>query len=260
MDTESIPGKTIALVVVAFLFLAGVHLWWQGRERNGRNNGEPVIDRARVEGGDRQITLGERRQGEKERKARREEMRRLLTILKQSSDVQARRSAALRLQYLADSSAEPELLKALKSRDEIVARRCADALLDLWQKSESHSVNRMVERGITAYENGEFEEALNRLNMSAELDPDIPDLHRLRAEILLARGEENAALKAGRKALKLESHNFMAHHVMAKAYRRQERGDAALDAVNRAIEVYPGYEPANELKAEILSLQKAGEL
>jgi tetratricopeptide (TPR) repeat protein len=261
MDTEGIPARAIAMVIVAFLFLAGVHLWWQTRDKKDRaESGEMVMDDAQVHSEDREIDLGGQSGGSDRENARKREMQRLLKVLATGSDAGKRRSAALRLQYLADRSAEPELIELLRSDDQIVARRCAETLLGLWQESDSHSVNRLMKRGLSAYEDGEYEEAMARFEMCAELDPEIPDLHRLMAGIMLRQGRLDAAIRTCEKAISLEPHNFMAHYVLARCYRRTSRGDAALQQVDQALDIYPGYQPAGQLRVEILSLQKAGEL
>jgi tetratricopeptide (TPR) repeat protein len=258
MDTEGIPGRAIAMVVIAFLFLAGLQLWWQTRDGQSEEK-TMVVDSARVDTPERELQLDADDLTERERNRKRE-MQRQLRILARSEDRAERRSAALRLQYLADETAEDQLLQLLKSEDKIVARRCAEALVGIWQESGSPSVDRLMSRGIAAYENGNYQEAAARFEMCAELDSEIPDLHRLRASVMLKRGQTREAIDACEEALSMENRNYLAHYILARAYRRQSEGDAALEEVEQALDIYPGYEPARQLRAEILSLQKAGEL
>ena len=261
MAPEQITGKAVAFVIGVFLVLALLHLWWQGRESQvGAREGAMTVMPTRVggEGGEVEIG-GESATPVAERdRIRREELKRLLHQLT-SGSVEEKRSAALHLQYLADSSAEPILLKMLKSEDTLVAQRCAKALLSLWQQSDSAAVNRLLSQGLAAYEAGRMDEALDRFDMSAVLDADVPDLYRLRAEILLERGEVAKAISDCRHALELKPGDFMAHYVEALCYKDLNDLNSAMKSVDRSLEVYPGFQKAYQLKVEIFSLLKAEE-
>ncbi|MFW6456725.1 MAG: tetratricopeptide repeat protein [Planctomycetota bacterium] len=259
MDTERIPGKAITVAVVLVVLLAGVHLWWEEEEReeNGAG-GDMVIEETQLGVDGQQLRF--ETPDKSDNKARSEEAQQLLQILASDAPIQKRRSAALRLQYLADRTAEKPLLKSLKSEDEVIARRCSETLLELWQRSESPSVNRLMKQGMAAFEDGKYQEAMRRYDMCRELDPEVSDLYRLRAEILLFWGKTDEALHSVQKALDIQPKNFMAHYVCAQAHLSQQEGDKALSQVKQALDIYPGFEMAQDLKDKIISLQKAGEL
>ena len=261
-EAEQSSGKPMALVVLVFLALAALILWWLRVEEDGERAGEIVMGSAEIEGEptDLQLEAGRGPVAADRARSRREEMQRLCRVLLAGADLSQRRSAALRLQYLADDSAEEALRKGLLDEDGLVSRRCAKALESLWQQSDSASVNRLFQQGLAACEAGRYDEALERFEMCVQLDPDIADLYRLRAEILLETGRPEEAVRACREALRREQHHFLAHYVLARCHMDLRDGDAALDSVNRALEIYPDYPAALQLKVEILSLQKAGEL
>jgi len=256
-------GRTVALVIIAFLILAGLQIWWQRAEQDDRPGvGEVTVPRTQIASEDRQLEIGSDTPGsEVEREqVRREGVRRALTTLRRSAHPSERRSAALRLSYLADSSAEGALVMFLRDSDEVVSQRCADALLGLWQRSDSPRVNQFFQQGLAAYNAGDYEQARELFDTCVRLDPSVPDVYRLRAEILLAMDRPADAARECRSALRLKQEHFLAHCVLAECHLRLRDGQAALESVETALSIYGGLERARQLKEEILSLQKAGEL
>jgi len=154
---------------------------------------------------------------------------------------------------MADQSVESLLLEALNDKDPVVAQRSARALTSLWQQSRSPSVSRLLSQGLAAYEAGNFTVALDQFNMSQRLDTGVPDLYRLRAEILLDQGEAGKALNDCQTAVDLKPENFMAHYVQARCYRELSDLNAAMASVNKALEIYGGFGEAYHLKVEIIS-------
>ena len=257
------PWRVTGLVVVAFLLVAILQLWWQQREANGAGGpAQPTASPAQIAGEERSLLVAPvdpDLAGERE-ELRRQEMRRQIGVLSASGDVSRRRSAALRLQFLADDSAQPALLRALNDGDEVVALRCAKALLILWRTSHSPSVNRLIRRGLAAHGAGDYDGALEDFAMCLRLDPALPDVRRLRAEILLAKEDLSGALSECEAVLRLNGGHFRAYYVQAECYRDMREGQAALDSVNSALSIYATFREAYDLKQEILSLQAAGEL
>lgn len=258
MDTERLPAKAVAFVVMAFLFVAGVHLWWQQGE-GSTGTEDPELDETAVTESDAELILG-RSGGQGTTAAEREAtMNEHLQRLRDSSSAEERRSAALRLQFLADETAEPTLLEALKSEDEVVARRCAETLLALWRQSTSAAVNRLMGKATSAYEDGDYDSAMDKFDMCRRLDPSVPELHRLRGEILLSHANVRQAMSACDRAIELKPHNFMAHYLRARIHMRQSNFEPALEAARDVLDIYPNHSAAAELESEILALQEATE-
>jgi len=266
MDAHGLQAKAVkvlTLLVFALLALLVLQLWWNSSGDDGKRVEEKKmrVGSTEIKGGGGSIRIGP--EGQKappeSEQFRRQEMERLIQIVQSGSDPVQRRSAALRLQYMADAGAEAVLLRLLQDSDEVVAQRCSKALLSLWQQSDSPSVDRLFHQGLEAYEDGNNEEALARFAMCEELGAIIPDLPRLRAEMLLDKGKAKEALEQCKRAVALKKTNFMAHYVMARCCRAL--GDkAALASVDRALSIYPGFAAACQLRVEILSLQKDGGL
>jgi tetratricopeptide (TPR) repeat protein len=258
---DTAAKRAVLFIACAIVVLAVLHLWAQRQE--GRRNAA-MLNIGSAAG--LRIGRGEDKEDVEPAPAvsmpaekpevRRQDLKRLITQLTQGQP-EERRSAALHMQYMADDSAEPVLLAMLGDADEVVASRCAKALLSLWQQSDSASVNRLFNQGLAAYEAGRNEEALDRLNMAERLDRRIADLYRIRAEILLEQGKHQAALEDCRRALALKPQNFMAWYVEAKCYKEMGDLDLAMHSVNQALEIYSSFQRAYQLKVEIISLQEA---
>jgi len=256
-------GRTVAVVSVAFLALVALQLWWQRTEREGSERPpEVTVAPTEIEGENQRVEIGMGEPGtqqERER-VRRRELKRALDVLASSEDVRERRSAALRVRYIVDRSAEPVLLRGLKDPDGLVAQRCADALVALWQRSESPRASVFFQEALKAYQGGDHERAKELFETCARLDPSIADLYRLRAEIELEAGHPEEARRQCARALRLKPQHFLALCVMARCLMQLRDGEGALQNVESALNVYPGFEEARKLRDEILSLQKAGEL
>ena len=262
MESERHMGLTVTLVVTAFLVLIALLLWWQRSEAESAPALEVRMAPTQIEGEQGRLQIGDSKPGsedERER-VRREELRRALDVLSREADSAARRSAALRLRYLADRSAEPVLVRLLNDSDEVVAQRCADALVELWQQSASPRVNQFLRQALAAYEATDYQMALDLLNACVELDPNVPDLYRLRAEVQLELSRPREALQDCQRALGLKPSHFLAHYVQARCHMKLGDGQAALASVHAALRIYDSFPKAKLLKEEILSGQKAGEL
>ncbi|MFP4026698.1 MAG: tetratricopeptide repeat protein [Candidatus Brocadiia bacterium] len=263
VDTESMPDRGIVLAVITFLALAILTLWWQRSENSATDGGDLTEGRGELNAKDEDISLSANGDdySASEDTGRKKEMRRALQLLSSSNVAALRRSAALSLQWCADKSAEPGLLQSLHDEDEIVSRRCARALLNLWQSSRYSSIDPLFDRGVEATEAGHYQEAVDIFAKCAKLDPAIPDLYRLWAQALLERGKPREALAKCKKALEKESENFMAHYVLARCQAALGNQKEAREAVENALGIYPGlrYDPRyDEAIGVILSLGNSG--
>jgi len=262
MQSKRHLGLTVVLAVTAFLALIVVLVWWQHSEAESVPALEVTVTPTEIQGERGHLQIGDTKPGsEGERElVRRQELRRALDILSHDADAPRRRSAALRLRYLADSSAEARMVHLLNDPDEVVAQRCADALAELWQQSGSPRVNQFLRQGLAACEAGDYQMALDLLNACVELDPNVPDLYRLRAEIQLELGRPHEALQDCQQAVRLKADNFLAHCAMARCYLNLRDAQAALNSVNTALRIYGSFQKAKQLKEEILSRQSSGQL
>ncbi|MFW5922996.1 MAG: tetratricopeptide repeat protein, partial [Planctomycetota bacterium] len=129
----------------------------------------------------------------------------------------------------------------------------------LWRQSTSAAVNRLMGKAISAYEDGDYDSAMDKFDMCRRLDPSVPELHRLRGEVLFSHANVRQAMSACERAIELNPHNFMAHYLRARIHMRQSNFEPALEAARDVLDIYPNHSAAAELESEILALQEATE-
>ncbi len=261
----SIPGKALLTVIGAFLALAVLFVWMHASEDRQRAEEEGIaVGPAEIDGAEQQsrLTVGRSLSSEDFERGRKLEVQRMVDKLRRGS-LSERKRAALRLQSVANETAEPALLTALgdPQEDPVVAARCARALIEMWRRTPSRFAGRVFAQALADYDAADYEAALEAFNMcERELRAAIPEMYRLRAEIHLAQGRVDEAIGDCLTALCLKEQNFMAHYVQARCYLAKRRGKEALEEANSALRIYPNFEQAVQLKLEIESLQRAGEL
>ena len=262
ISSKGNPAVAAGLIVAAFLALVAVHVLWKRAEDKQLPGG--AADRVasapvRIEGEKGEVQIGARSSAytEERERLRTAELKRQIELLLTGDKKEDRRSAALRLVFIADRSATQALLKGLKDTDRRVASRCARALLNVWQQSESAAAFGLFRQGRWAYEEGNLEEAVAIFNEAAKLDARVPELYRLRGEIHLSNSNVGQALADGRRALKLEPSHFLGHCLVARCHLAQRNGKAALASVERALGIYPTFEDALQLRRQARALRKA---
>jgi tetratricopeptide (TPR) repeat protein len=107
--------------------------------------------------------------------------------------------------------------------------------------------------GLAAYEAGQRDNALEKfdnLEKAWRILP--PDLYRLKAEILLPQSPDRAAEEC-RRALKAEPQHFLAHYVLAMAYRQKGDYENALKELNEALATYKRFPQAERMRRELLA-------
>jgi len=257
MALRDVSARTLALIAGAFILLAVFHVWSLKMEENGESESAsriravPVTVRDEQQG--QQVEIASSGQADiVDQQLQETKIRRYVNDLN-SAEMGTRRAAALRLLYSVDSSARVALLRALKDEDPKVAEYSAKALLRLWQQADSPAVAGLFERGLTAYSLSDSAGALEVFNRLAELDSRIPDLYRLRAEILLGLGEVAKALADCHRALDLAPEHFLALYIGARCHARQEgHTQQALEWLEKALSIYPHFAEARQMKDELL--------
>ncbi len=173
------------------------------------------------------------------------------SVLEASDDPRERRRAAFLLRYLATPGVEEQLLNFLADSDAIVAQSCSEALMRIWMQSDSQRANHFSRRARKAWESGEIEKTITLLRNMAKLDPDIPDMYRFLADALMERGDIPRATDAARKAVDLKPEHFAAHYILARCKVKLGEEDIAKHHINKALEIYPTYAAAKELKEKM---------
>ena len=263
MASRRITGRVVAFLVVAFLLLAAVHLLWQGVEEGPAEDAAPAlrVSTVKIKGQDADVLLDDKEPAAPDAREalERRELERQLRRL-QSGDATERRDAAYWLVFTADESCAAPLTAGLKDADVKVAERCAEALTRLWRSSHSAAAESLFSHGLAAYEAGRPDRALEMFTDAAQLDDGIPELYRLRAEILLADSRPSQALADCDRAIAVEQSQFQAHYVAALCYLEMGDREKALKSVAKALDIYPHFEQAQALAGEIQSRQEEAAL
>jgi len=268
MFSDWFRPKTVILMAVVFLALAGM-LLWQSQDEGGEPapDESPQISRIRVRREGQLLDLSQRI------RLTNEELRQLMKSrihLLASGALNERRAMALQLAHMTADPAErerlrdlgPDLLQELREalfagladEDTIVAANCRDALIGLWRMCRSVAAAEYFSQGLAAFEAGQFDRALATFQSVERLTGSAPpDLYRMTAEIYLARQEFDKALEECRKAILADPKSFPALFVLARVYRAQGNDEKALKALEGALMIYPHYPEAEKLRQEILA-------
>jgi len=148
--------------------------------------------------------------------------------------------------------AQERLLKGLTDRDPHVAAHCANALVSLWRISPDPTTVQELRRGVSAYEAGQYEAALEAFRAAEQaVGPQPPDLYRMEAEAHLALSRPEEAASACERALKAQPAHFLALYDLARARLRKGDRKEAARALKRATAIYPGLPDAAELRRQV---------
>lgn len=170
---------------------------------------------------------------------------------------------ALALQTLPDAPAtmpapvlEPEerlesRLDALRRAEEAEAADIAQEVLALWADADSATIDLLMERGEEALMAGETDLAARMFDHVTRLAPDFAEGWLRAAQIAHARQDWDYSLEALNRALTLEPRRFDAYYLLGRTLEQAERPEAALEAYEQALEIYPEYELAGQSAARI---------
>lgn len=170
---------------------------------------------------------------------------------------------ALALQTLPDAPAatpevvlEPEerleaRLDALRTAEEPEARDIAEEVLALWADADSATIDLLMERGEQALLAGEADIAARMFDHVNRLAPDFAEGWLRSAQIAQARQDWEFSLQALNRTLTLEPRRFDAYYLLGRTLEQAQRPEAALEAYDQALELYPAYELAAQNAARI---------
>lgn len=115
-----------------------------------------------------------------------------------------------------------------------------------WQESGSPVVDVLMQRAALAQERQQPERALAFLRSAAELAPEYAAPWHLRAAILFDQQDPAGALTAVTETLRREPRHFQALTGLGAVFESLGRSEAALEAYEEALAVYPLYQPAQQ--------------
>lgn len=99
--------------------------------------------------------------------------------------------------------------------------------------------------GVTAYQNGDLDFALDAIEHSIALKPDVPDFHNNRGLVLQAQGDLEGAIAAYQRAVELNSGYVEAHNNMGLALDAAGFAARAIPCFERAIALQPNFAQAH---------------
>lgn len=131
------------------------------------------------------------------------------------------------------------------------AKIIENAIWDRWNRSGSISVDLLLDRGLDALAEGEYERALSFLDEVVDLAPGFPEGWNKRATVYFLLDDYASALGDIEATLALEPRHFGA--IGGLALILEELGDkqGALDAYRRVLTVYPWLEGAVESESRL---------
>lgn len=166
--------------------------------------------------------------------------------------------AALTQSAPTEADSVNKLLNDLKrERDPQAAQRIASRLFTLWSKSDSATVNLLLEWADTAIKEKRNAAALDFLDQAITLAPDFAGAWNKRATLHYTLGEQRKSMADINRVLALEPRNFGALAGMASILREAGRKEMALRAWERYLEIYPTDRQAQEV-VTTLSEELAG--
>lgn len=144
------------------------------------------------------------------------------------------------------------LFAALKvAPDDRSAKIIGDRLDQLFNTTDSASVDLLMIRASVALEAKQYDLALKILGQAIEIDPDDIGALSKRATIYYMRDDYGPALADIREVLAREPRHFAMLYGFALILRDMGDDKRALDAVRKALEVNPRLDGAKELEAQL---------
>ena len=151
--------------------------------------------------------------------------------------------------YVGVGSAYELLAEAWLARNDKAAAR---GELERYQRAGGRDVGLLKKLAALELETGRGKEAAEVLSRMLEVDPLDEESHRLLGNLRLEMGDAEGAIREYRAALALNPNDVAAAHFnLARAYHAAQRVEEAKEHVLAALELAPGYRPAQKLLLEL---------
>jgi tetratricopeptide (TPR) repeat protein len=145
-----------------------------------------------------------------------------------------------------------------RERNERAAERVASRINDLWIQSGSASIDLMMGWSKDAMDKKKFDVALDFLDQVVTMDPDFAEGWNRRATAHFMMNNYAKSMADINRTLVLEPRHFGAIAGMAQILKATNHKDAALDAWQRVLEIYPMMRSA-QTEVATLSEELVGE-
>ncbi|HXE52015.1 MAG TPA: tetratricopeptide repeat protein [Tepidisphaeraceae bacterium] len=134
----------------------------------------------------------------------------------------------------------PALFDQLKAAESVeTAQPVEQQIWTIWSQSESDDVNLLMGLGVNAMARADYSTALDLFNKMVEVAPNFSEGWNKRATVYYLMGEYEQSRADVAKTLELEPRHFGALSGLGLIYLAEGQNDKALDAFRRALKVNP---------------------
>lgn len=131
------------------------------------------------------------------------------------------------------------------------AAEIASDIQSIWNESGSPTVDLLMRRGVEAEQRKDFELARSIYDRIAIIDPDYHEVWFRRARLHMLEDNYSEALKDMNAALEREPRHYYAWLGLAAIVERLGGTHEALEAIEKSIEIYPDFQPAQEIEKRL---------
>jgi len=175
----------------------------------------------------------------------------LIVLLAQPGLAQTENAAAPKTPVTLDELFD----KLQETQNPIEARQLERKIWEAWSKSDSDTVEALMQGGITVMEKGDYKRALDIFSAMIELKPDFAEAYNKRATVRFLAGDYAGSVADIERTLKLEPRHFGALAGLAAIMERLDNLPEALRAYRRALAANPhlaeGPEKLKELRRRL---------
>lgn len=127
----------------------------------------------------------------------------------------------------------------------------ADEVRSLWRQRAGATADLLLQRAETALEAGDIATAERAHSHLRNLEPDFAEAWVVSAELAARQADWSFALEALNTAVSLDARRFDAWAMLGRALERANANDAALEAYEEALMIYPRHPEARSAKARL---------
>jgi tetratricopeptide (TPR) repeat protein len=183
-----------------------------------------------------------------------------LSALQDRDDLQARRQAVRTLMQAGTMADMPPLVKALRDPDHMVRMGAEQALWDIWSRSGNQDISRLLERGVHAMTQGEWDDAIADFTAIINRDPGFAEGWNKRATAYFLKRDFQQSLADCDEVIKRNPYHFGALSGYGMIYVELDQPARALEYFERALAVNPNMDgvrdAANSLRELLIRQRK----
>lgn len=129
--------------------------------------------------------------------------------------------------------------KLQETENPIEARQIERKIWEAWGKSDSDTINALMQGGIAVMEKGDYKRANDIFTAMIELKPDFAEAYNKRASVRYLAGDYPGSVADIERTLKLEPRHFGALSGLGAIMEQMDNLDEALKAYRRALAANP---------------------